>query len=86
MRASLVKIGNSHGIRIPKALIAAAGLGPEIELDLVDGGLVVRPARVAHPRAGWDKAFQADPAGLTREERDWVDADLSGESDQEWTW
>jgi antitoxin MazE len=84
VRTNLVKIGNSHGVRIPKALIAAAHLGPEIELELIDGGLMMRTP-VAHPRAGWDAAFRADPAVLTREERAWVDADLSA-SDRDWTW
>jgi antitoxin component of MazEF toxin-antitoxin module len=46
MRARLVKIGNSQGIRLPKALITAARLGPEIELELVDGGLVCGPRRI----------------------------------------
>jgi antitoxin MazE len=84
LRTNLVKIGNSHGVRLPKALIAAR-LGPGIELELIDGGLVMRTP-VAHPRAGWDAAFKADPAALTSEERAWLDADLAGSADRDWTW
>jgi antitoxin MazE len=87
MRTNLVRIGNSHGVRLPKALIAAARLGPEIDLELVDGTLVLRAAPEAvHPRAGWEQAFQADPGPLTRDERDWIDADLSSVSEKDWTW
>jgi antitoxin MazE len=37
MRAKIVKIGNSRGVRIPKALLEDAGLVDDIELTVVDG-------------------------------------------------
>lgn len=37
MKAKLVKIGNSRGVRIPKALLEEAGLVEDIELTVVDG-------------------------------------------------
>lgn len=39
------KWGNSLGIRIPKALAIKVGLeeGSEIDLDIVDGYLVIKP-------------------------------------------
>jgi antitoxin MazE len=56
MRTNLVRIGNSRGIRIPKAIIEECRLSEAVELEIGDGCLVVRPA--ATPRAGWDEAFQ----------------------------
>jgi antitoxin MazE len=56
LRANLVRIGNSRGIRIPKSLIDECHLGDTVELSVVDGSLVVRPA--AAPRQGWDAAFE----------------------------
>jgi len=56
VRAKLVRIGNSRGIRIPKSLIDQCHLGDTVELSVVDGSLVVRPA--AGARQGWDAAFQ----------------------------
>ena len=42
----LVKIGNSHGIRIPKPLIEQACLdGRELKLQLVDNGLLISPEK-----------------------------------------
>ncbi len=56
MRASIIRIGNSRGIRIPRALIDEAQLGQTVELSVVDGALVVRSA--ARARDGWEAAFE----------------------------
>jgi antitoxin MazE len=56
MKASLVAIGNSRGVRLPKPLIEQCGFGDEIELDVRNGEIVLRPAR--RVRQGWEAAFQ----------------------------
>ena len=56
MRAKLVGIGNSRGIRIPKTLLEQGQFKDEVEMELVDGCLVIRPAVCA--RNGWDEAFR----------------------------
>ena len=50
----IVRIGNSRGIRIPKALLQQAGLPEQVELQAEPGRLVVTAARP--PRAGWAEA------------------------------
>jgi antitoxin MazE len=56
MRTQLTRIGNSMGIRIPKAVLRLAALdGPRLELTLVDGGLLLSRGRC--PRQGWKEAF-----------------------------
>ncbi len=55
MKATLVKIGNSRGVRIPKAIIEQIGMSDEIEMEVRGLQLVIRAAN--HPRAGWDEAF-----------------------------
>jgi antitoxin MazE len=50
----IVRIGNSRGIRVPKALLEQAQLPDEVELHAEPGRLVVRGARRA--RAGWAEA------------------------------
>lgn len=81
MRARIVRIGNSQGVRIPKPLLAESGIGEEVELEVQDGAIVVRAA--GRPRAGWADAFRRmaergddrllDPAviGSGWDERDW---------------
>jgi antitoxin MazE len=51
----IVAIGNSKGVRIPKAVIQQCGLDDEVELVVRKGELVLRAPKV--PRAGWDAAF-----------------------------
>ena len=51
METRLIQIGNSRGIRIPKALIEAAGLDTPLRLRVVGAGLLIE--RVDIPRAGW---------------------------------
>jgi antitoxin MazE len=57
MKAHLVRIGNSQGIRIPKPLLEQTGLQDEVEIEVEDQRLVIRA--VNNPRAGWDEAFAA---------------------------
>ena len=62
MKARLVQIGNSRGVRIPKPLIEQAGLGEEVELRVVERGLIVEAARM--PRSDWaDAARQLHERG-----------------------
>ena len=56
MKARLVQIGNSRGIRLPKAVLAEAHLEDEVELKAEPGCIVIRSAR--RPRAGWAEAAQ----------------------------
>jgi antitoxin MazE len=54
MRTRLVRIGNSRGVRIPKLLLEQAGLEDEVELRVVEHGIVIESVRA--PRAGWEEA------------------------------
>lgn len=53
-RTRIVQIGNSRGIRIPKALLDQTQLPDEVELHARPGRLVVQAAK--RPRAGWAEA------------------------------
>ena len=57
MRARIVKIGNSQGVRIPKPLIEETGLDGEVEISVRNNSLVISPVR--QPREGWSEAFEA---------------------------
>lgn len=56
MLTKIVPIGNSRGIRIPKALLDDCGFTEEAELQTKDGALVLRP--IGRTRAGWSAAFE----------------------------
>jgi len=55
IKARIVKMGNSRGVRIPKTILEQLGLGEEVELSVHDDQLVIRPGR--NPRAGWEEQF-----------------------------
>ncbi len=84
MRARVVKIGNSQGVRIPKPLLEQTGIIGDVELEVDQNQIIIRP--VLNPRAGWDDAFIA-----MAEDND--DVLLDGEAglthswdDEEWQW
>lgn len=56
MRTSIIRIGNSQGIRIPKILLQQSHLGTEVELAVEDERIVISSA--SHPRQGWDEQFR----------------------------
>jgi antitoxin MazE len=57
MKARIVKIGNSQGIRIPKLLLERSSLAEEVEIEAQDHQIIVRS--VKKPRDGWAGAFRA---------------------------
>jgi len=54
MRARLIRIGNSRGVRLPKPVIEEAGLAEEVDLQVRSGAVVISSRR--KPRAGWAEA------------------------------
>jgi antitoxin MazE len=86
MEASLVKIGNSHGLIIPKRILNKFGSTKKFNIQEKDGCLLFIPIQVEKPRENWDKLFaQASKKGLTPEQD--VFEEISNEFDHtEWTW
>ena len=82
MKARLVRIGNSRGVRLPKAIIEQAGLTDEVELGVRDGAVVI--ARATSARSGWaDAARQM----RQRDEDRLLDAPTPTRFDEkEWQW
>lgn len=56
MKTTLISIGNSRGVRIPKPLIDQCGLSDDIEMDVQDRTILIHSPR--RPRAEWGKTFQ----------------------------
>jgi len=54
MKARLVQIGNSRGVRIAKPLLEEAGLVDEVDIRARAGAIVITPR--TRPRAGWAEA------------------------------
>jgi antitoxin MazE len=79
VKAKLVRIGNSRGLRLSKPLLEQAGLTDEVDITVEPGLLSIRP--IANPRAGWAaSAASRPPDGLLD------DATPSHFDETEWTW
>ena len=82
MRARLIRIGNSRGIRLSREVIAEAALSDEVDVVVRDGSVIVTPA--ARPRAGWAEAARRAAA---RGEAGLLDEPTSTSFDEEvWEW
>lgn len=79
----IVRIGNSHGVRIPKSVREQAGLRGRVSMIVSGGALVIRSAK--RPREGWDDAF-ARAATRGRPESLWPENMTSRFDESEWTW
>lgn len=83
MKAELIRIGNSRGIRLPKPLIEQCDLGDTVEMVVEGGCLVISRAHV--PRQGWDEAFRA--AAPSNDDPLLLDAVTPNKFDREdWKW
>lgn len=57
MKAQIIQIGNSQGLRIPKILLEETGISGEVELESVENGILIRNLQT--PRGSWDESFKA---------------------------
>jgi antitoxin MazE len=84
MRANIIRIGNSQGIRIPKVLLEQSHLGTEVELEVEDEKIIIRSA--SRPRQGWGEKFRL-MAGSGDERPSEEDMNVETEWDKdEWEW
>jgi antitoxin MazE len=82
MKARLIRIGNSRGVRLPKPLIEEAGLGDEVEIRVRGSAIVILASRT--PRAGWAEAARELEK---REQTELLDDPTPTRFDQEeWEW
>jgi antitoxin MazE len=84
MRASIVRIGNSQGIRIPKVVLEQTRLHGEVDLEVKDEKIIISPLK--KPRQDWDRQFK-----LMAERGDdkLIDSEvvsLTSFDEEEWEW
>lgn len=80
MEVAIRKMGNSHGVLIPKPILAQVGLEGVADLQVRDGVIEIRPLPRS-PREGWAAdarrlAEQGDDALVWPEFANGDDADL----------
>jgi antitoxin MazE len=90
MKANIIQIGNSKGVRIPKSLLDELKFEKLVEFEILPNGLLLRPIHekpVSPPRAGWSEMFKSalDESGDDREKfGDWNQTGLTEFDEKEW--
>lgn len=84
MRTRIITIGVSQGIRIPKSLLDQTDLGEEVELELYQNQIVIRPVRRA--RYNWESQFKAMAEQGDDKLLDWDVSTLTTWDEDEWEW
>jgi antitoxin MazE len=82
MKARLVQIGNSRGVRLPKPMIEEAGLNDDVDIHVKEGSIIITSN--LKPRTDW-----ADSAKLLhgRNEDVLIDnRDSTAFDETEWQW
>jgi|GraSoiStandDraft_46_1057282.scaffolds.fasta_scaffold1666188_2 antitoxin MazE len=82
MKTQIIQIGNSQGIRIPKALLEESGITGDVNLELTDDGILIR--NISKPRSGWSDAFRA--MAEHDDDSPLENVPTSGFEKKEWQW
>jgi antitoxin MazE len=56
MKAQIIQIGNSQGIRIPKMMLEETGISGEVDLQITPEGILIK--NIKKPRGDWDAIFK----------------------------
>jgi antitoxin MazE len=57
MIVSVVAIGNSRGIRLPKAILEQLQINDQVELEVENKKIILKPIR-KQPREGWEEVLK----------------------------
>lgn len=57
MKATIVPIGNSKGIRIPKTILKQCHIEKDIDLEIEGDKIIIKPIR-KELRKNWDRTFR----------------------------
>ena len=82
MKAQIIQIGNSQGIRITKMMLEETGISGEVDLQIMPDGILIRKTR--KPRGDWDAVFSR-----FAESDDELSEDINTPGDferKEWQW
>lgn len=83
MRARVIKIGNSQGLRIPKPILDQTGILDDVEIEVEKNQIIIRP--IKNVREGWDAAFKM--MRETGDDKSIIDENISHSWDEEeWQW
>jgi antitoxin MazE len=83
MEISLVQIGNSKGIRIPKSIIDQLHISDKLEMEIIEEKIILKPIEKS-PRLGWEKQFKE--MHLNADDQLLIDDDDIENENFQWEW
>jgi antitoxin MazE len=85
METTIVKIGNSQGLIIPKKLLSTFGEVKQVDIQVKDGGLLITPLTESKARSNWEQLFNDAIAKGFAPGNDVIDIENDFDK-KEWTW
>jgi len=82
MRASIIKIGNSQGIRIPKTVLRQCDIQDEVDIEIKANIITLKPFH-KKVREGWDEAFKQ--MKKNKDDELFIDDDIDLQTEN-WKW
>ena len=82
MKATIVPIGNSRGIRIPRTILEECNIHDEVNLDVEGDTILIKPVK-RRPRRNWERSFQRM---RERREDELLVYDAIDLDDPDWEW
>lgn len=56
MQVDIIQVGNSKGIRIPAAILKQLGMDTKLDMEVIDGKIILKP--IKKPREGWEETLR----------------------------
>jgi antitoxin MazE len=85
MEVTLIDIGNSKGIRLPKAVLKQVNFSTTATLEVVDNKLVLIPIK-RKPREGWAENIRSIKQAMTKPDELSELVNINNEFDKNWEW
>jgi antitoxin MazE len=85
MKTKVIKIGNSKGIRIPRHILEESGLKSEVEIEVKENKIILKPSPSI--RENWGLAFQkmSENKDDILLDKEYLDKSTSWDK-EEWEW
>ncbi|MGH7884427.1 MAG: AbrB/MazE/SpoVT family DNA-binding domain-containing protein [Thermodesulfobacteriota bacterium] len=80
MKAKLIDIGNSKGVRLPKSIIEQCELENQLNIEVINKKIIISKSN--NPRDGWNEKFK-DLGKESLENNDFIQNKFD---EEEWEW
>lgn len=82
MKTKIIQIGNPQGIRIPKTIIEQCGFDNSVDMEVIDGSLIL--TLIKRVRERWSESFREMAANGV--DKLLIDDAISTVEDENWKW